>query len=100
MTYYGAVKAVPAYNVMGIAKAALEAGVRYLAVDLGANGIRVNGLSAGPIKTLAASGVAGFQEHARVRLRSARHSGAKRRHRRRRISGDLPAERPVQGRDR
>jgi enoyl-[acyl-carrier protein] reductase I len=61
MTYYGSVKAVPAYNVMGIAKAALEAGVRYLAVDMGANGIRVNGLSAGPIKTLAASGVSGFR---------------------------------------
>lgn len=61
MTYYGAVKAVPAYNVMGIAKAALEASVRYLAVDLGEKGIRINGISAGPIKTLAASGVAGFR---------------------------------------
>ncbi len=61
MTYLGAVKAVPAYNVMGIAKAALEASVRYLAADLGEKNIRVNGLSAGPIKTLAAAGVAGFR---------------------------------------
>ncbi len=61
MTYYGAVKAVPAYNVMGVAKAALEASVRYLAIDLGEKNIRVNALSAGPIKTLAASGVANFR---------------------------------------
>lgn len=57
MTYYGAEKAVPNYNVMGVAKAALEASVRYLAADLGPDGIRVNAISAGPIKTLAASGV-------------------------------------------
>ena len=61
MTYYGSVKAVPNYNVMGIAKAALEASVRYAALDLGGDGIRVNGISAGPIKTLAASGVSGLR---------------------------------------
>ncbi len=61
MTYYGSVKAVPNYNVMGIAKAGLEASVRYLALDLGERGIRVNALSAGPIKTLASSGVAGLR---------------------------------------
>ena len=61
LTYYGAEKVMPHYNVMGVAKAALEASVRYLAVDLGANGIRVNALSAGPIKTLAASGIGDFR---------------------------------------
>jgi enoyl-[acyl-carrier protein] reductase I len=60
MTYYGAEKVVPKYNVMGIAKAALEASVRYLAYDLGKNNIRVNAISAGPIKTLAARGISGF----------------------------------------
>lgn len=62
LTYLGAVKAVPNYNVMGPAKASLEASIRFLAADLGADGIRVNGISAGPIKTLAAAGVAGFRE--------------------------------------
>jgi enoyl-[acyl-carrier protein] reductase I len=62
MTYYGAEKVVPHYNVMGVAKAALEANVRYLAADLGPDGIRVNAISAGPIKTLAAAGVAGFRK--------------------------------------
>ena len=61
MTYYGAEKVVENYNVMGVAKAALEASVRYLAADLGPDGIRVNAISAGPIKTLAASGVRGFR---------------------------------------
>ncbi len=61
LTYYGAEKVMPHYNVMGVAKAALEASVRYLAVDMGANGIRVNALSAGPIKTLAASGIGDFR---------------------------------------
>jgi len=61
LTYIGSVRAMPNYNVMGVAKAALEASVRYLAADLGADGIRVNGISAGPIKTLAASGVSGFR---------------------------------------
>src|SRR5216110_1070978 len=62
LTYYGAEKVIPHYNVMGVAKAALEASVRYLAVDLGAKGIRVNAISAGPIKTLAASGISGFKD--------------------------------------
>ena len=61
LTYYGAEKVMPHYNVMGVAKAALEASVRYLAVDLGGAGIRVNALSAGPIKTLAASGIGDFR---------------------------------------
>jgi enoyl-[acyl-carrier protein] reductase I len=60
MTYYGAEKVVPRYNVMGVAKAALEASVRYLAYDLGPKNIRVNAISAGPIKTLAARGISGF----------------------------------------
>ena len=61
MTYYGSQKVVPNYNVMGVAKAALEASTRYLARDLGPQGIRVNAISAGPIRTLAAAGVAGFK---------------------------------------
>ena len=61
LTYYGAEKWMPHYNVMGVAKAALEASVRYLAEDLGKKGIRVNAISAGPIKTLAASGVGDFR---------------------------------------
>jgi enoyl-[acyl-carrier protein] reductase I len=62
MTYYGSVKVAPRYNVMGVAKAALEASVRYLAADLGPHRIRVNAISAGPIKTLAASAVGGFKK--------------------------------------
>jgi enoyl-[acyl-carrier protein] reductase I len=62
LTYYGAEKVMPHYNVMGVAKAALEASVRYLASDLGPEGIRVNAISAGPIKTLAASGISGFRD--------------------------------------
>jgi enoyl-[acyl-carrier protein] reductase I len=61
LTYLGAERWVPHYNVMGVAKAALEASVRYLAADLGGDGIRVNGISAGPIKTLAASGIGDFR---------------------------------------
>lgn len=61
MTYYGSQKVVQNYNVMGVAKAALESSARYLAQDLGAKGIRVNSISAGPIKTLAASGISGFR---------------------------------------
>lgn len=61
LTYYGAEKVVPHYNVMGIAKAALEASVRYLAADLGNDGIRVNAVSAGPIRTLASSGIGDFR---------------------------------------
>jgi enoyl-[acyl-carrier protein] reductase I len=60
LTYLGAVRSVPHYNVMGLAKASLEANVRYLAQNLGPLGIRVNGISAGPIKTLAAAGIGGF----------------------------------------
>lgn len=62
LTYYGAEKVIPNYNVMGVAKAALEASVRYLANDLGPQGVRVNAVSAGPINTLAARGVSGFLE--------------------------------------
>ena len=61
LTYYGSEKVMPHYNVMGVAKAALEASVRYLASDLGPRGIRVNSISAGPIKTLAASGIGDFR---------------------------------------
>ena len=61
LTYYGAEKVMPHYNVMGVAKAALEASVRYLAVDLGKSNIRINAISAGPIKTLAASGIGDFR---------------------------------------
>ena len=61
LTYYGSERVMPHYNVMGVAKAALEASVRYLAVDLGVRNIRVNGLSAGPMKTLAASGIGDFR---------------------------------------
>lgn len=62
LSYLGAVRAVPNYNVMGLAKASLEANVRFLAADLGPRGIRVNGISAGPIKTLAAAGISGFRK--------------------------------------
>ena len=61
LSYYGSEKVVPNYNVMGVAKAALEAAVRYLAVDLGKNGKRINAVSAGPIKTLSAAGISGFK---------------------------------------
>jgi enoyl-[acyl-carrier protein] reductase I len=61
MTYYGAEKVVPHYNVMGVAKAALEASTRYLAADLGPSGIRINAISAGPVRTLSAHGIAGFK---------------------------------------
>ncbi|HEY8817234.1 MAG TPA: enoyl-ACP reductase [Candidatus Limnocylindrales bacterium] len=61
LSYYGAEKVVSNYNVMGVAKAALEASVRYLAADLGPDGIRVNAISAGPVRTLAAAGIAGFK---------------------------------------
>ena len=62
LSYLGAVRSIPGYNVMGVAKASLEASVRFLAADLGADGIRVNAISAGPIKTLAAAGIAGFRK--------------------------------------
>ncbi len=74
LTYLGAVRVVPNYNTMGLAKASLEASVRYMAASLGPQGIRVNGISAGPIKTLAAAGIGGFgkilkfvEEHAPLR---------------------------------
>jgi enoyl-[acyl-carrier protein] reductase I len=60
LSYLGAIRAVPSYNTMGLAKASLEASVRYLAASLGPRGVRVNGISAGPIKTLAAAGIKGF----------------------------------------
>jgi len=62
LSYLGAVRTLPSYNVMGVAKAALEASVRYLALNLGPEGIRVNAISAGPIKTLAAAGIGGFRK--------------------------------------
>ena len=62
LTYLGALRSIPGYNVMGLAKASLEANVRFLAADLGPQGIRVNGISAGPIKTLAAAGIPGFRK--------------------------------------
>src|SRR6187200_1403364 len=62
LTYYGSEKVVANYNVMGVAKAALEACVRYLAVDLGPSGVRVNAISAGPVRTLASAGIAGFKK--------------------------------------
>lgn len=66
MTYYGSQKAVPGYNVMGVAKSALEASVRYLAMDLGPRGIRINAISAGAVNTLAARGVAHFRDLLRI----------------------------------
>src|SRR5438034_9990961 len=62
LTYLGADRVVPGYNIMGLAKASLEAAVRYLAASLGPGGIRVNAISAGPIKTLAAAGIGGFSK--------------------------------------
>lgn len=66
LSYYGGQKVFPSYNVMGVAKAALEMSVRYLAESVGADGIRVNGISAGPLKTLAAAGVGGFNQIAGI----------------------------------
>ena len=66
LTYYGAERVMPHYNVMGVAKASLEACVRYLAVDLGKEGIRVNAISAGPVRTLSAAGVSGFKKMHRL----------------------------------
>ena len=62
LSYLGAVRSVPSYNVMGLAKASLEANVRFLAADLGAEGVRINGISAGPIKTLSAAGIPGLRK--------------------------------------
>ena len=66
LTYYGAEKVIPRYNVMGVAKAALESAIRYLAFDLGARKVRVNGVSAGPVQTLAARGIAGFTDMMKI----------------------------------
>lgn len=66
LTYYGAEKVIPRYNIMGVAKAALEASVRYLAFDLGPRKIRVNGLSSGPVQTLAARGISGFTDMMKI----------------------------------
>ena len=80
ITYYGSEKVAPNYNVMGVAKAALEASVRYIANDVGEKGIRVNAISAGPVKTLAASGISGFDqmlEHAREKAPLKRNIDAK-----------------------
>lgn len=66
LTYLGSTRAMPSYNVMGVAKAALEASVRYLAADLGPQGIRVNAISAGPVQTLSARGIAGFTDFMRT----------------------------------
>ena len=71
LTYYGAEKVVPRYNVMGVSKAALEATVRYLAYDLGPRNIRVNAISAGPIKTLASRGISGFGDMLKVQAERA-----------------------------
>jgi enoyl-[acyl-carrier protein] reductase I len=71
LTYYGSEKVVPNYNVMGVAKAALEATVRYLANDLGPKAIRVNAISAGPIKTLAARGIANFGDMLKTQVERA-----------------------------
>ena len=76
LTYLGAERVVPNYNTMGLAKASLEASVRYLAASLGPKGIRVNAISAGPIKTLAASGIAGFGKILKYRRGDTRRCGA------------------------
>ena len=66
LTYYGAEKVIPRYNIMGVAKAALEASIRYLAFDIGPKNIRVNGVSAGPVQTLAARGISGFTDMMKI----------------------------------
>ncbi len=89
LTYYGAEKWMPHYNVMGVAKAALEASVRYLAADLGPKNIRVNAISAGPIKTLAASGIGDFRyilKWNELQLAAAAHRDDRGGRRRRRLS--------------
>ena len=99
LTYLGSVRVVPNYNTMGLAKASLEAAVRYLAANLGPRGIRVNGISAGPIKTLAAAGIGGLRQDPEVR-RGARAAAAQRDHRGGRQRGRVPAFRPRLGRHR
>ncbi len=95
LTYLGAVRALANYNVMGLAKASLEANVRYLASCLGPEQIRVNGISAGPIKTLAAAGIGGFSKILQLR-REERASAAQRDHRRGRQRRRVPAVGPGQ----
>ena len=92
MSYYGAEKVVPHYNVMGVAKAALEASTRYLAYDLGPKKIRVNCISAGPVNTLAARGIAGFQRNAQT-LRRTRAAETKCLARRTRRDGNFSGQR-------
>ena len=99
MTYLGGERAIPGYNVMGVAKAALDASMRYLAADLGPKNIRVNAISAGPVRTLAARGIAGFSQMEGVIAERAplasRHRG-----RRRRPGRPLPALADGRERDR
>ena len=83
MTYLGGERAVPGYNVMGVAKAALDASMRYLAADLGPKNIRVNAISAGPVRTLAARGIAGFSQMEERDRRAGAHEARHRRRRRR-----------------
>ena len=90
LTYLGSERVFQNYNVMGVAKAALEASVRYLAADLGPKDIRVNAISAGPIKTLAAAGISGFSTHPAALSRS-RAAPAHRRDSRGGRRGDVPA---------
>ena len=99
LTYYGAEKWMPHYNVMGVAKAALEASVRYLAADLGTKKIRVNAISAGPIKTLAAAGIGDFRYILQME-RAQRAAAAHRDDRGGRRRGGLSAVRHVARRDR
>ena len=94
MTYYGSQKVVPRYNVMGVAKAALEATVRYLAADLGGQKIRVNAISAGPIKTLAARGIGGLRRNVEG-ARRALATQAQHRARRSRQRGAFPGFRSI-----
>ena len=99
LSYYGAEKVVANYNVMGVAKAALEASVRYLAADLGPDGVRVNAISAGPVRTLAAAGIAGFKGMYRG-VRRGRSAAVQHLARGRRQERPLPRLRPVERGDR
>ena len=97
MSYYGAEKVVPHYNVMGVAKAALEASTRYLAYDLGPKKIRVNCISAGPVNTLAARGIGGFSEmlkHYEAHVAAQAQCAARGTRRDRRCSSPATARRP------
>ncbi|MDZ7708046.1 MAG: SDR family oxidoreductase [Trueperaceae bacterium] len=98
MSYLAGERVVPHYNMMGVAKAALEASVRYLAYDLGPAGVRVNALSAGPVRTVAARSIAGLRRHVR-RSRQAVDAEAQHHHRRGRPDGVRARDRPVGRRD-